>query len=98
MNRSRMGIEEEKVVVETEEGKRVVGFLWGLKSLQQEMEGDAKTVAISASSRKREREREGVEEDLSLYHPIHPTKQKDSYHETNLYYRVQLKFRMVQVI
>lgn len=27
--------------------------------------------------KEREREREGVEEDLSLYHPIHPTKQKD---------------------
>lgn len=54
VNPSRMGIEGEKVVAEIEEGKRVVGFLWGLKGLLQqeiEMEGDAKIVAISASSK-----------------------------------------------
>lgn len=51
VNPSRMGIEEEKVVVEIEGGKRVVGFLWGLKGLQQDMEEDTKIVAISASSK-----------------------------------------------
>lgn len=72
VNPSRMGKEEEKVIVEIETGKRVVGFLWGLKGLQQEMEGDAKIVAISASSERDsiEKKKEGGLEFISPY-PSH---------------------------